>query len=99
MDEKTFNPDTVATTSGIYINSFYREGTTIDIAIIEAGIEYYTKVEKKNSCENCEKCNTTSIEYKSWLVAKDLKKAGWQFVETVLFKEPEIAIALSVMGF
>jgi hypothetical protein len=95
MNEKTFNPDTVATNSGIYDKSFYRNGTKIDTAIIKAGIEYYTEVEKKNICK---KCNTTSIEYKSRLVAKDLKKAGWQFIETALFKEPEIAIALSAMG-
>jgi arginyl-tRNA--protein-N-Asp/Glu arginylyltransferase len=99
MDEKTFNPDTVTTKSGIYIKSFYREGTKIDTAIIEAGIAYYTEVEKKNTCEHCKKCNATSIEYKAWLVAKDLKKAGWQFVETAFFKEPEIAIAMSAMGF
>jgi hypothetical protein len=97
MDGKTFDPDTVTTKSGIYDKSFYREGTRIDTAVIKEGIAYYTDVEKKNTCEHCNG-NTTSIEYKAWLVAKDLKKAGWQFVETVFFEEPEIAIALSAMG-
>jgi len=94
MNEKNFNPDTVATKSGNYSKSFYRKGTRIDTAIIIAGIAYYTEVEKKNICEHCKKCNATSIEYKAWLVAKDLKKAGWKFVETALFKEPEIAIVV-----
>lgn len=93
MDENTFNPDTYTIESGIYSNSFYRKGTKIDTAVIKAGIAYYTEVEKNNVC------NSTSIEYKSRLVANDLKKAGWQFVETVFFKDPETAIALSAMGF
>jgi len=99
MNEKTFNPNIVTKKSGIYNKNFYREGASIDTAIIEAGIAFYTDVEKKNTCKYCKKCNTTSIEYKAWLVAKDLKKAGWQFVETVFFDEPEISIALSVMRF
>lgn len=99
MDEKTFNPDIDVTKSGIYSKSFYREGTRIDTAIIKAGIAYYTEVEKKNTCEHCKNCSTASIEYKAHLVAKDLEKAGWKFVETVFFKEPASAIALLAMEF
>lgn len=99
MEEKSFNPDTVATESGIYSKSFYREGTRIDTAVVKAGIAYYTKKEKENTCEHCKKCNTTSIKYKAWLVAKDLKAAGWEFAETVYFQEPVDAIVLAAMGF
>ena len=99
MDEKKFNPDSVAEKTGIYSKSFYRDGARIDTAVIKAGIAHYTALEEKNTCEHCKKCNTTSIEYKAWLVAKDLKKAGWVFCKSVFFDDPVPAIALSAMGF
>ena len=103
MENNLFDPDSVTPEGGVYHANFSRDGIRINSDIIKQGIKYYTELERKNKikCKKCESCNheSTTIEYKAWLLTRDLKNANYIFTESVFYDDPVTAIVLTVKFF
>ena len=99
MDQNNkFNPLTVTVDkkNSTYCKSFTSaDGLRIPTEIIAAGFAFYE--DKEKPCKSCQKpiIPSEALMYGiAFLLARDLKTAGYTFVETVFSKTPVDALLL-----